>query len=131
MLYASSCEIDGLFVAEDKIDLSSFKLKMTYSNCKDSYINPNSLIIYEIKSGNQEKKLVDQMEERGNFIYQYLNSIYDQQIYYIGFYRKRIISNNILLNNEIENNQIKPNDNYINEEKKVDEIIIIQKEEIT
>ena len=130
MLYASSCEIDGLFVTEDKIDLSSFQLKMTYSNCKDNYISPNSLIIYEIKSRNQEKKLVEQMEERGNFIYQYLNSIYDKQIYYIGFYRKRNIRNNILLNNEIEDNKIRPNDNYINGEKKDDEKIIIQKEEI-
>ena len=97
ILYTSSCEIDGLFVAEDKIDLSSFQLKMTYSNCKDNYINRNSLIIYEIKSGNQEKKLIEQMEEKGNFIYQYLNSIYVQKIYYIGFYRKKNFSNNLFL----------------------------------
>ena len=91
LLYESSCEIDGLFLTEDKLDLSSFKLNVSYSNLMENYIYPNSLMIYEIKSGNQEKKLVEQMKKRGNFIYQYLNSIYDKPIYYIGFIEKIIV----------------------------------------
>ena len=101
-IYRSSCEIDGLFYVEKKIDLSEFKLKKIFSNFNEQYINENSLLVYEIKSGDQENKLLEQMKRRGNFIYRYLNSIYSKNVYYLGFYRKNYENNNE--NNLSENN---------------------------
>ena len=101
-IYRSSCEIDGLFYVEKKIDLSEFKLKKIFSNFNEQYINKDSLLVYEIKSGDQENKLLEQMKRRGNFIYRYLNSIYSKNVYYLGFYRKIYENNNE--NNLSENN---------------------------
>ena len=101
-IYRSSCEIDGLFYVEKKIDLSEFKLKKIFSNFNEQYINEDSLLVYEIKSGDQEDKLLAQMKRRGNFIYRYLNSIYSKKVYYLGFYRKNYENNNE--NNLSENN---------------------------
>ena len=101
-IYRSSCEIDGLFYVEKKIDLSEFKLKKIFSNFNEQYINEDSLLVYEIKSGDQEDKLLAQMKRRGNFIYRYLNSIYSKNVYYLGFYRKNYENNNE--NNLSENN---------------------------
>ena len=101
-IYRSSCEIDGLFYVEKKIDLSEFKLKKIFSNFNDQYINEDSLLVYEIESGDQENKLLEQMKRRGNFIYRYLNSIYSKNVYYLGFYRKIYENNNE--NNLSENN---------------------------
>ena len=101
-IYRSSCEIDGLFYVEKKIDLSEFKLKKIFSNFNEQYINKDSLLVYEIKSGDQENKLLEQMKRRGNFIYRYLNSIYSKKVYYLGFYRKNYENNNE--NNLSENN---------------------------
>ena len=101
-IYRSSCEIDGLFYVEKKIDLSEFKLKKIFSNFNEEYINEDSLLVYEIKSGDQEDKLLAQMKRRGNFIYRYLNSIYSKKVYYLGFYRKNYENNNE--NNLSENN---------------------------
>ena len=101
-IYRSSCEIDGLFYVEKKIDLSEFKLKKIFSNFNEQYINKDSLLVYEIKSGDQENKLLEQMKRRGNFIYRYLNSIYSKNVYYLGFYRKNYENNNE--NNLSENN---------------------------
>ena len=101
-IYRSSCEIDGLFYVEKKIDLSEFKLKKIFSNFNEQYINEDSLLVYEIESGDQENKLLEQMKRRGNFIYRYLNSIYSKNVYYLGFYRKIYENNNE--NNLSENN---------------------------
>ena len=101
-IYRSSCEIDGLFYVEKKIDLSEFKLKKIFSNFNEQYINEDSLLVYEIESGDQENKLLEQMKRRGNFIYRYLNSIYSKNVYYLGFYRKNYENNNE--NNLSENN---------------------------
>ena len=60
------------------------------------------MLVYEIKSGDQEDKLLAQMKRRGNFIYRYLNSIYSKKVYYLGFYRKNYENNNE--NNLSENN---------------------------
>ena len=88
-LYSTKCEIDGLFESLDNIKLSSFGINEIYSNYSDKIIEKNSLIVYEIKSGKKEKKLINQMMKRCFFIQKYLNNIYDKQIYYIGFFRAK------------------------------------------
>ena len=52
-------------------------------------IKHDSLIIYEIKSGDQEKKLIRKMRKRCHFIYQHLKIIYIKPIYYIGFFKEK------------------------------------------
>ena len=103
-LYSSACVIDGLFVCQDKINLSKFKFKKIYANNNDNYITTDSLIVYEIKSGNPEIKLINQMKQKGNFIYQYLKSIYNKLVYYIWFYRNNA-KDNLLHNDKKENNK--------------------------
>ena len=71
------------------LKLSSFGINEIYSNYSDKIIEKNSLIVYEIKSGKKEKKLINQMMKRCFFIQKYLNNIYDKQIYYIGFFRAK------------------------------------------
>ena len=85
-IYSSSCEIDGLFEVGTDFDLEEYKSKKVYSNNENKTIIKNSILIYEIKSGFQENKLIKQMYERGLFIYKYLEFVYNKPIYYIGFF---------------------------------------------
>jgi hypothetical protein len=52
-------------------------------------MSSNSLLLYEIKSGDQLAKLKEQMSERCHFICNYLKVFYDRPIYYIGFYKDK------------------------------------------
>jgi len=87
IIYSSKCEIDGLFEVLGDINISEFKAKLLYSNYSDVNIKSNSLLIYETKSGNKKIKLKNQILKRCNFIYNYLELIYDKPIYYFGFYK--------------------------------------------
>ena len=136
-LYSSICQIDGLFNTEKDIDISDFKIRKSYSNFESDTIKANSLIVYEIKSGNREKDLVSQMSERGHFIGKYLNLIYNKPIYYIGFYRNKHSNKEPNINGKIEanehnighDNEIKKQDVKDNEDKKEEDIKIEDKKE--
>ena len=118
-IYSSSCEIDGLFEVCSDFDLEKYKVNKVYKNNENETIKKNSILIYEIKSGFQEDKLINQMCERGFFIYKYLECVYDRPIYYIGFCTNNpndSININIKENkNKIKNEQIKTKkmNNYI------------------
>ena len=112
-IYSSSCEIDGLFEVSSDFDLGKYKVNNVYSNNENKIIKKNSILIYEIKSGFQEDKLINQMYESGFFIYKYLEFVYNGPIYYIGFFTSNpndSININIKKNkNKIKNEQIKIN----------------------
>ena len=59
--YIESCEIDGLFEIVKPINLSDFKLDKIFSSTSVNYIQENSIMVYEIKSGNQRIKLAKEM----------------------------------------------------------------------
>ena len=103
-IYSSSCEIDGLFEVCSDFDLEKYKVNKVYKNNENETIKKNSILIYEIKSGFQEDKLINQMYERGFFIYKYLECVYDRPIYYIGFF---INNPNESININIKKNKIK------------------------
>ena len=88
IIYSSEVEIDGLFKVIDNIHLSEYKAESIYSNYSENEIKANSLLLYEIKSGDKFDKLISQMGKRCFFIFKYLKLIYDIPIYYFGFYRK-------------------------------------------
>ena len=87
IILSSKVEIDGLFEVFDKINLSSFKAPIKYSNYINNNIQKDSLLLYEIKSGNQPKKLINGMKKRCQFIVKYLHIFYNRPIYYFGFYK--------------------------------------------
>ena len=87
-MYIDSVEIDGFFEITREINLIEFGADIIYSSTKNNYIESNSLMIYEIKSGNAKKKLLNQMKKSFHFIYNYLSFFYKVPIYYIGFYRQ-------------------------------------------
>ena len=68
-------------------------------------------MIYEIKSGDQEGKLINQIYERGFFIYKYIQSIFDKPIAFIGFFRR---NSNYSSNNDTKENQGNGKRNMIN-----------------
>lgn len=51
VLYVSSCQIDGLFNVIKDINLSVFQASEIYNNKNEDIIKPNSLMVFEIKSG--------------------------------------------------------------------------------
>ena len=79
-LYKSSCEIDGLFICLNNINLDDFKAKIIYSNFERNFIEKDSILVYEIKSGNKKIELSKQMQTRCHLIYYYLNFIYHKLI---------------------------------------------------
>ena len=87
-MYIDSVEIDGFFEITREINLIEFGADIIYSSTKNNHIESNSLMIYEIKSGNAKKKLLNQMKKSFHFIYNYLSFFYKVPIYYIGFYRQ-------------------------------------------
>ena len=111
-IYSSSCEVDGLFEVESDFDIKKFQINKTYSNNNTSIISKNSIMIYEIKSGDQEIKLINQIYERGFFIYKYIQSIYNNKpIVFIGFFRR---NSNYSSNNDTKENQGNGKKNLIN-----------------
>ena len=64
VLYLSSCEIDGLFDVEKDINLSIFQASEVYNNNNNDMIKANSLMVFEIKRGYQEKKLIKAMRKK-------------------------------------------------------------------
>ena len=46
-------------------------------------------MIYEIKSGDQEEELINQIYEKGFFIYKYIQSISNKSVVFIGFFRRK------------------------------------------
>ena len=110
-IYSSSCEVDGLFEVESDFDIKKFQINKTYSNNNTSIISKNSIMIYEIKSGAQEIKLINQIYERGFFIYKYIQSIFDKPIVFIGFFRR---NSNYSSNNDTKENQGNGKKNLIN-----------------
>ena len=52
-------------------------------------MSSKSLLIYEIKSGDQLEDLKEQMSKKCHFICNYLKVFYDKPIYYIGFYKNK------------------------------------------
>ena len=68
-------------------------------------------MVYEIKSGNHEKKLTKEMKKRCYFIYQFLKTIFNRPIYYEGFSREKEI--NPILSFDLEEEKI------FTEEKKI------------
>ena len=110
IIYESKCEIDGIFEVFNDIKLDEFKAEnIVYANFSESIIKSKSLLIYEIKSGDQKKKLEKQMIKRAYFIINYLKLIYDMPIYYFGFYKENPKKQNILL--ELEENKNAQNKN--------------------
>ena len=59
-------------------------------------------MIYEIKSGDQEGKLINQIYGRGFFIYKYIQSISNKKIVFIGFFRR---NSDYSSNNNTKENQ--------------------------
>ena len=113
-MYIDSVEIDGFFEITREINLIEFGADIIYSSTKNNHIESNSLMIYEIKSGNAKKKLLNQMKKSFHFIYNYLSFFYKVPIYYIGFYRQiDNQKNNIIeMETKIENfKQIEINQN--------------------
>ena len=110
-IYSSSCEVDGLFEVESDFDINKFQINKTYSNNNTSIISKNSILIYEIKSGDQEGKLINQIYERGFFIYKYIESIFNKLIVFIGFFRR---NSNYSSNNDTKENQGNGKRNMIN-----------------
>jgi len=47
-------------------------------------------MIYEIKSGDQEGKLINQIYGRGFFIYKYIQSISNKPIVFIWFFKRNL-----------------------------------------
>ena len=115
LYFSTSCEIDGLFDVLEDIKISDFGVKELYSNYESNIIKKDSLIVYEIKSGNKERELLEQMLYRSHFINQYIKFIYNKPIYYIGFYRTKKISELELKESKVEENKIV---NEKNKEKK-------------
>ena len=117
LYFSTSCEIDGLFDVLEDIKISDFGVKELYSNYESNIIKKDSLIVYEIKSGNKERELLEKMLYRSHFINQYIKFIYNKPIYYIGFYRTKKISELELKESKVEENKIV---NDKNEEKSND-----------
>ena len=90
LLYETEVEVDGLFDILSDIKLSKFQAEILYSNNSDNILENNSLLVYEIKSGDKKEELVEQMNTRCLFIHEFLKSIYNLPIYYIGFYKKKL-----------------------------------------
>lgn len=106
-LFSTSCEIDGLFDVLEDIKISDFGVNELYSNYDDNkIIKKDSLIVYEIKSGNKERKLLEQMLYKSHFINQYIKFIYNKPIYYIGFYRTKGITESEFKEYKVEENKI-------------------------
>ena len=59
-------------------------------------------MIYEIKSGDQEEELINQIYEKGFFIYKYIQSIFNKPIVLLGFFRT---NSNYSSNNDTKENQ--------------------------
>ena len=89
IIYSSEAEVDGFFEVLREIELSEYKALLTYKNFEETFINANSLLLYEIKSGNKPFELKEQMQKRCQFICKYLELFYSMQIFYIGFYKDR------------------------------------------
>ena len=89
IIYSSEVEVDGFFEIFEDIQLDSFGADKIYLNFEENYMSSNSLLLYEIKSGDQLAKLKEQMSERCHFICNYLKVFYDRPIYYIGFYKDK------------------------------------------
>ena len=140
IILSSEAEIDGFFDVIDQINLALYKAPTVFSNFEDNYIKPNSLLLYEIKSGDKPEKLKNQILKRCNFIIKYLTFFYKKPIYYFGFYQSNIrqkygLNTNIIINlkeknenketeeestkNDEKNNfESSSNNNSINEDKK-------------
>ena len=88
-IYSSSCKVNGLFEVESDFDIKKFQINKTYSNNNTSIINKNHIMIYEIKSGDQEEELINQIYEKGFFIYKYIQSISNKSVVFIGFFRRK------------------------------------------
>jgi len=87
IVLSSEAEVDGFFETFEEIKLDSFKAQIAYSNIFEECIHTNSLLLYEIKSGNQPSNLIEQMRKRCHFICNYLKIFFQKQIYYLGFYK--------------------------------------------
>ena len=108
-------------------------------NYQEKNICADSLLFYEIKSGDKQNQLKNQMKKRCHFIINYLRIFYGTKvpIYYIGFYRDKnnynyesdSEKNYILKENLIdENKEGKINDNSLNNNGNVEKINV---EELT
>ena len=111
IIYSSETEIDGFFETMDKINIKLFKAPIIYKNYSENNITSNSLLLYEIKSGDQKEKIIEQMRKRCQFIHNYLRLFYDFSIpiYYFGFYTEKSILNyeiNLDNSDSVKNNII-------------------------
>ena len=115
IIYSSEVEVDGLFEIFENIQLNSFGADKIYSNFDENFMSSKSLLIYEIKSGDQLEDLKEQMSKKCHFICNYLKVFYDKPIYYIGFYKNKK-SKKIEINSD---NSQSLNGNHIEEAKEI------------
>ena len=115
IIFSSEVEVDGFFEIFGDIQLNSFGADYIYSNIEENCMRANSLLLYEIKSGDQLKKLKEQISERCHFICNYLKVFYDRPIYYIGFYKDKKMKE-IEINSD---NGLSLNGNNIEETKEI------------
>lgn len=115
IIYSSEVEVDGFFEIFEDIKLDSFGADKIYWNFDENYMSSNSLLLYEIKSGDRLKNLKEQMSERCHFICNYLKIFYDKPIYYIGFYKNKKLKE-IEINSDISRSL---NGNNIEEAKEI------------
>ena len=131
LLYVAKCQIDGLFDIIKETKFSDFQADQIFSNHNQESIQEDSVMVFEIKSGDQPKKLIRQMKNRCYYIYQYLKTIYNKPIYYIGFYKEKDSSliQSIDISNELKDLQELPfrreedSDKVMNNSKTETEII--------
>ena len=139
IIFSSEAEVDGCFEVKEETQLSVFQVPISFMNYQEKNICADSLLFYEIKSGDKQNQLKNQMKKRCHFIINYLRIFYGTKvpIYYIGFYRDKnncdyesdSEKNYILKENLIdENKEGKINDNSLNNNGNVEKINV---EELT
>ena len=140
ILYSSSAEVDGVFDVLSNIELSEYKADIIYKNYIENNIKDNSLLIYEIKSGDKQMELINQMKKRCHFIVNYIKLIYKdiQHIYYFGFFKEddnfEVISNKYdsienIKKKAFDKNEELKQDNYSNKKESLGGINNTNKEE--
>ena len=75
------------------------------------------MLVYEIKSGNKKEELLEQMNKRCLFIHEYLKTIYNLPISYLGFYKKNRQNNIDSIESKQSENKMK--NKFVYDEKNV------------
>ena len=120
LIISTDTEVDGFFEVMDDINLFSYKAQIVYSNFIKNNIEKGSLLLYEIKSGNQSNELKNQISKRCQFICKYIQIFYGtlRPIFYFGFFRENKIINYELNLDKSEGTNANSNNGNDQEEKK-------------